>query len=107
MDEGGAHVALGNRCPTHRHRTQRRRLVMRLGENPCNRHMHSDDGTSPRRLCDVTSEGVAVCICSTGRKVANGVRSNGDKANGPCAIYEGERFLLLGVAISDPHCSTR
>lgn len=55
------------------------------------------------RSCDVTSECVAVCMCSTGCNVANGVRSNGDKANGPYAIYEGERFLFLGVAISDPH----
>ena len=49
MDEGGAHVALGNRCPTHHHRTQRRRLVVRLGENPCNRHLRRDQGTSSRR----------------------------------------------------------
>jgi hypothetical protein len=53
----------------------------------------------------VTGESVAGCsaVCN----VANGVRINGEKANGPCAIYEVERFLLLGVAISGPHCSTR
>ena len=39
--------------------------------------------------------------------VANGVRFNGEMADGPCAIYEDERLLFLGVAISDPHCSTR
>jgi len=92
--------------------------------NPSSSHATTKAGSSPERkslqptpaprpgdiftsLCDVTSEGVAVCMCSTGYNVANVVRSNGDRENGPCAIYEGERFLFLGVAISDPHCSTR
>ena len=47
--QGRGTVALGNRCPTHHHRTQRRRLVVRLGENPCNRHLRRDQGTSSRR----------------------------------------------------------
>lgn len=48
-------------------------------------------------FCDAARrERCRLAVCSAGCNVANGVRFNGEKANGPCVIYEGERFLFLG-----------
>ena len=63
-----------------------------------------DEEASSRLIC-VT--GMSVEASPAECNVANGVRLNSQIADGPSVVYEGERFLSLGVAISDPHCSTR
>ena len=58
-------------------------------------------GTSSR-LCDVTSESVAVCMCLTGRKVANSVRFNGGMVDGSCASTKASDFYFLVLLFLTP-----